>query len=370
MSGEDTIITMGGRRAKRVSKLLSLHVENEETEPSLRRRRVRVISPEDKNLTPDERLELSTDSGYLGGSLSSSIGSTSGSDPDWFLRPRKLSFEDYSANPGLDNVLGYRRSYTAKIKEFFGFGRPNFVDYDSPKWFFRTEAILGAVIVVTILACLGFCLMISAKLFSQDQAEMNGKYKSIKFAVEKKQLVNEEKIPVIEKNIKNPDLPSLHIPRQDEAEKVQAEESNLGSSEDRTPEIEVIDLMQDQSSKPAANLKPSQEVSKEPQMNTVPLADEEKPKTQQFKVEKVKDVKRKRFITKNKNPLTKAVEPEMMSKVKRKTPSPTVTKVVPVDLNDEVEVEDVAELSLDYPDDPTFRGNPDTPSESIIKDEV
>ena len=79
MPGEETVIRMGGRRAKKVSKVLSLHVENEAVGPSLRRRRVAVspLSPLSTGPgTPDDQLLLSSDSGYTGGS-------TPGSDPDW-----------------------------------------------------------------------------------------------------------------------------------------------------------------------------------------------------------------------------------------------------------------------------------------------
>ena len=49
MPGEETVITMGGRRGRKVSKVLSLHVENEARTHSLRRRRAPVcLSP----LTP------------------------------------------------------------------------------------------------------------------------------------------------------------------------------------------------------------------------------------------------------------------------------------------------------------------------------
>ena len=89
MSGSDTIITMGGRRARKVSKLLSLHVENEAPVRSLRYRRPRVtplsppqqaVTPEDSNWTKVQTpVYLSNDSGYMGDSTPS----PPGSDPDW-----------------------------------------------------------------------------------------------------------------------------------------------------------------------------------------------------------------------------------------------------------------------------------------------
>ena len=87
MSGSDTIITMGGRRGRKVSKLLSLHVENEGPVKSLRYRRPRVaplsppvqaVSPGDSTWSQEETPHhLSTDSGYMGDST------PPGSEPDW-----------------------------------------------------------------------------------------------------------------------------------------------------------------------------------------------------------------------------------------------------------------------------------------------
>ena len=87
MSGSDTIITMGGRKGRRVSKLLSHHVENEGPVRSLRYRRPRVtpLSPPDQALSPGEScwaqektpVQVNNDSGYLGDST------PPGSEPDW-----------------------------------------------------------------------------------------------------------------------------------------------------------------------------------------------------------------------------------------------------------------------------------------------
>ena len=82
MSGSDTIITMGGRKGRKVSKLLSLHVENEAPVRSLRYRRPRVTPlspPENSNWAreEEEKTPPSNDSGYLGDST------PPGSEPDW-----------------------------------------------------------------------------------------------------------------------------------------------------------------------------------------------------------------------------------------------------------------------------------------------
>ena len=104
MSGSDTIITMGGRKGRKVSKLLSLHVENEGPVRSLRYRRPRVTplsppqqsaTPEDSNWTkaqPPPPLYLSNDSGYMGDSTPS----PPGSGPDWSVYLfEKFSFDNF-----------------------------------------------------------------------------------------------------------------------------------------------------------------------------------------------------------------------------------------------------------------------------------
>jgi len=309
MPGEETVIRMGGRRGRKVSKVLSLHVENEARVGSLRRRRA-AVSPLSPLSTPEDQLLLSSDSGYTGGS-------TPGSDPDWFLRPKKLSFDESSPGPAQEEVFPSRKGWSWKVKEVLGFGRPNYVDYHSPKWFLRTEAILGAVIVVTILACLGFCLMLSAKLLHSGsrQEDLNGKYKSIQFAA--------EKVAVEDKgNIILPEAGTPHIPRQTE-QKV----GGGGSSQENIPEMEVIDLLKDKDDK--------EPVKQEPEKASVQEAKAEAAKPQIFKVEKAKDLKRKRSTTKNQNPMTKGIKLEKSPRKSR--------------------AESDSDASLDYPDDPSFR---------------
>ena len=104
MSGSDTIITMGGRKGRKVSKLLSLHVENEGPVRSLRYRRPRVtpLSPPQQSATPEDSnwtkaqtpppLYLSNDSGYMGDSAPS----PPGSEPDWSVDLfEKFSFDNF-----------------------------------------------------------------------------------------------------------------------------------------------------------------------------------------------------------------------------------------------------------------------------------
>jgi hypothetical protein len=340
MSCSDTIITMGGRKGRKVSKLLSLHVENEGPVRSLRYRRPRVtpISPPRQSATSGDSnwsqaetpVYLSNDSGYLGDSTPS----PPGSEPDWFFRPGKPGGKHDRRFQAKYEGLETGKSWSAKIQELFGFGRPNYVDYHSPQWFLRTEAILCAIIVVTVLACLGFCLMISVKLFNNTDLELNGKYKSIQFAAEKQAIQDDLSLPGVEKkaDVTKETVPIEHVPREQELPAIQ---NNPSSEKAKAAEIEVIDLMKEEVKKPVDDQKTPEigTVLTESQMLSDKKIEAEKPK--KLPAEKVKK-------TKNQNPLTVAVaKPAKMSKVKVRSPSSRKMS---------------APQSLDYPDDPKFRG--------------
>jgi len=325
MSASDTIITMGGRKGRKVSKLLSLHVENEGPVKSLRYRRPRVtpLSPPDQSVSSGDSnwsqvetpVHLSNDSGYLGDST------PPGSEPDWFFRPGKPG--------GKYEGLESKKSWSLKIQELLGFGRPNYVDYHSPQWFLRTEAILCAIIVVTVLACLGFCLMISVKLFQNTELELNGKYQSIQFAAEKQVMPDDLSLPGVETKADVPQeaVPIEHVPRED-MDKVPAIQNNPSSVKAKAPEIEVIDLMKEEEKKPVDD---QETPGTESQMLSNSKIEAENPK--KLPAKKVKK-------TKNQNPLTVTAKPAKMSKVKVTTPASR----------------NVSPQSLDYPDDPKFRG--------------
>merc|ERR1712115_243964 len=104
----------------------------------------------------------------------------------------------------------------------------------------------------------------------------------------------------------------------------------------KEPKIEVIDLMKEEVILPVVNqITPvSGTVRSESQIVSKNKIEVENPK-------KIPEEKKIRLVkTKNRNPLTVAAKPVKMSKAKVKTP--TAKKVSP--------------KSLDYPDDPTFRG--------------
>ena len=221
------------------------------------------------------------------------------------------------------------------------------MDYHSPQWFLKTEAILCAIIVITVLACLGFCLMISVKLFHNTEVELNGKYKSIKFAVEKQGIVDDGSMPAVEKiEVTKESLPIEHIPREEE---VHTNQNKPSSGKAKASEIEVIDLMKEEMTKLMDDQKTSGTGAVKSESQTLSNDKIEAEKTKKFPVEKVK--KTRSVKTKNQNPLTVAVKPAKMSKVKVR--SPTSRKLPP--------------QSLDYPDDPKFRAKidyPDYPSSS------
>ena len=208
------------------------------------------------------------------------------------------------------------------------------MDYHSPQWFLRTEAILCAIIVVTVLACLGFCLMISVKLFQNTQLELNGKYKSIQFAAEKQAIPDDLSLPGVETkaDVSQETVPVEHVPREDQIPAIQ---DNPSSVKAQAPEIEVIELMKEDVEKPVDDQKTpgTRTVQTDSQMLSNSKIEDENPK-------KLPGKKVKKTQTKNQNPLTVTAKPAKMSKVKVTTPASR----------------NVSPQSLDYPDDPKFRG--------------
>lgn len=164
---------------------VSMHVENEANgeETYLRRRANTDVStqpqskpsseglPETKDdlLTPTNQRLNSDDSGYLSPILNS--------DPDWYLRPRKLSTDTLpkktykSTKP---SVLTQTR------RMFLTNSRPNF--RGSRRWL-TTEAVLGGLLFAILVASIGFTALISVRFHeSKQQGNLSGKYKSIEFA--------------------------------------------------------------------------------------------------------------------------------------------------------------------------------------------
>merc|ERR1719219_2190066 len=182
--------------------------------------------------------------------------------------------------------------------------------------------------------------MISLKLFNSTDLQLNGKYKSIQFAVEKQAMamVDDISMPGVEKTeVTKETFPIEHIPREEE---VQADQNKPSSGKAKAPEIEVIDLMEEEVMKSMDHQATSGTgtVQTESQLLSKTKIEAEKPAVE--KVKKTRSVK-----TKNQNPLTVASKPANMSKVKVRPQ--TSRKLAP--------------QSLDYPDDPKFRGQIDFP---------
>ena len=184
--------------------------------------------------------------------------------------------------------------------------------------------------------------MISVKLFNHTELELNGKYKSIQFAAEKQAVQDDLSLPGVETkaDVTQETVPIEHVPREKEEEEVPATQKNPISEKAKAPEIEVIDLMKEEVKKPVEDQKTPEigPVLTESQILSNNKIEAEKPK--KLPVEKVK--KTHSVKTKNQNPLTVgAVKPAKMSKVKVGTASSRKVSVP---------------KSLDYPDDPKFRG--------------
>ena len=186
--------------------------------------------------------------------------------------------------------------------------------------------------------------MISIKLFQNTEVQLNGKYKSIQFAVEKQAggKVDDLSIPAVEETdatVTKETLPIEHIPREEE---VQTNQNKLSLGKTKTPEIEVIDLMKEEVMMPMGGQKSSETDTVKTESQVLSNDKIEAEKQKKFPAEVMK--KPRSVKTKNQNPLTVASKPAKMSKVKvsRKPSS----------------------QSLDYPDDPKFRGKIDYPDNS------
>jgi len=311
---------------------VSMHVENEASgeETYLRRRANTDVSTQSKPnseglpdtkddlLTPTNQRLNSDDSGYLSPILNS--------DPDWYLRPRKLSTDTLpkktykSTKP---SVLTQTR------RMFLTNSRPH--SRGSRRWFLTTEAVLGGLLFAILVASIGFTALISVRFHeAKQQDNLNGKYKSMEFARQRRNnrdfgkkdldLMNkgdfresrDEKTP-LSKKASSQDVSAekpQHFPRESrEGPLVNYEHDAMSKLPEATKKIAKEDLI---------------ESTKGP---NVPES--------QVKSEAVK----KR--SKKSNPLTKSLKKPKMSSAKKQAPTP--------------------QPSLDYDKDPpSFRGLPET----------
>jgi len=167
------------------------------------------------------------------------------SDPDWFLRPRKLDVNHDTTKkkyPRMKFFSSPDESYWTKALRYVGLGskRPNFSDTRSnrAKVNVRTETLLGSLIFIIVIASLCFSVLISMRFFETSHAgDLNGKYRSLEYASEqlaKYQLDDEVRL---RKQSQNQDKVD-HIPREedldfvDEVAKEEVEETDFTDYED------------------------------------------------------------------------------------------------------------------------------------------
>eukprot|EP00088_Acartia_fossae_P062779 TRINITY_DN7602_c0_g1_i2.p1 TRINITY_DN7602_c0_g1~~TRINITY_DN7602_c0_g1_i2.p1 ORF type:complete len:353 (-),score=66.40 TRINITY_DN7602_c0_g1_i2:35-1048(-) len=310
---DDTVILMGGRKYRRRMAHVSMHVENEASGVTrLRRRNIvdrsQSVSPtsvvdqvrdhSDNFKTPENQRITLNDSGYP-----PSPGLSS--DPDWYLRPKQTTTDRYAKKYSSNGV-----SAPAVSHHIFPSSRPSYVDYQKPRWFLKTEAILGAIVCVIFVASIMFSILISARFFESSQVQLNGKYKSLQFA--KQKIAEPETVSVKPPSVevtKKGFLAAEHIPRDDVA--------------DNLPEV---------SPSPATSVEPS--------------------------------IKPKSKKSKNKNPLIKSPKKVKMSKKKDVKPN-VIQDSIENDYDDpsgfrgkNEDQETVTRDSIDndYDTDPSFRG--------------
>jgi len=312
---------------------VSMHVENEASgeETYLRRRANTDVSTQSKSsseglpdtkddlLTPTNQRLNSDDSGYLSPILNS--------DPDWYLRPRKLSTDTLpkkaykSTKPSV--LTQTRRMLLTNSRPHSGGSR---------RWFLTTEAVLGGLLFAILVASIGFTALISVRFHeSKQQDNLSGKYKSMEFA---RQQRNNRDF-----GRKDLDLMNKGYFRESRDEKTPSPLSKKASSKDvsaekpqhfpREPrEGQLVNYEHDAMSQlPEATKK----IAKEDLIEST-----KGPKVPESQV-KFKAVKKR---SKKTNPLTKSLEKPKMSSAKKQVPTP--------------------QPSLDYDKDPpSFRGLPE-----------
>jgi len=167
---------------------ISMHVENESggvyklrERPSESLRKTRAYDATGPTIddyveqfcTPESCKTSLNDSHDSGFSSSLEIGS----DPDWFLRPRRpLDPRVISSFSAQDNSTVVT---PPKMQKMF---RPSYVDYRVSKFPSLTvERIIVGFIFVILMTSACFGLLISARFFESSQMELNGKYKSLHY---------------------------------------------------------------------------------------------------------------------------------------------------------------------------------------------
>ena len=322
---------------------------------------------------------------------------------------RKSSSPD-AGYSGLFTPVIEEISFFGKVKKVFSQSPPknsrSFVDYDVSSRF--SEQVLGGIVLFTILSCLACCLFITDGYYKSDNYyQSNGKYKSIKFAVEKRnveeagqsapnpffldnyedleyfmplddqvreatedmanllsetswvkptlQNVLEEKGGIVVMDLLNlqTSLPQFESSPLEITEKIQ-ENLNIGGSDEYENKLFIAKVEESKRIKGLQKAVAFEDIS----IKKIQEKNSSKEEIESLKKEKIKKTQAKWKMSRNINPIFKPVR-KNVSKVKVK---PTVVladgiitseeKLKPDFLHDETST-----LSLDYPDDPSFRSH-------------
>lgn len=258
---DDTVISMGARRKKKPTHIPMIHIENESmtlrqrprsnTGDSNSRRsedginngvaqlcdqmNEAFITPPNQRLNeafitpPNQRLN---DSGFHGDSPA-----VVHSDPDWYLRPRKLS-QDLSKNSKAKRKFKRKgsdcqESLCTRTLQWLGLGinRQTFMDNrprSSSPWFTMSmDTLLPSLVFIIIIASLLFTVLISMRFFEPRQGHpLNGKYLSMKFASEQREARIQQKEVVLRRPDPEEEAKpeqAGHIPRDDIEDDVEEE---------------------------------------------------------------------------------------------------------------------------------------------------
>jgi len=393
MSPDDTKVLIGGRRLRKIPTQTQVFVENEDPyHGSVRHRRTTATfttstpahggtGPVYNNpvyFTPaSHKREVGCvhDSGFYGSSYS---------------RPNAFSLHDNSIKPSLWE--SFTSPVLSRIGSKFRCGRRTFLeDERSRVWSVQPQKVLGFLVFVTVLSSLGFAILITVNHFGRKSNVVpNGKYQSMKYAAEKLNSVEKkenskenfiiqqpstydnsfdnvtlktgydpffdvlnvigdmsdlalsEKIEELENKIKSKKFKILKIDPEDEEVNIDVNPEDLGeelliqnlnypsSVTDPFEELEAV-----------SNSRELKEIVGEKVENGKNvIAEQEKGFNIVENVQPIKDAKPKKSKTKHLNPLLTSVKVTKVSKAKISRES----KKSNIDV-------------IDYPDDPTFRGN-------------
>ena len=322
---------------------------------------------------------------------------------------RKSSSPD-AGYSGLFTPVIEEISFFGKVKKVFSQSPPknsrSFVDDDVSSRF--SEQVLGGIVLFTILSCLACCLFITDGYYKSDNYyQSNGKYKSIKFAVEKRnveeagqsapnpffldnyedleyfmplddqvreatedmanllsetswvkptlQNVLEEKGGIMVMDLLNLQTSLLQFESSslEITEKIQ-ENLNIGGSDEYKNELFAAKVEESKRIKVLQKAVAFEDIS----IKKIQEKNSSKEEIESLKKEKIKKNQTKWKMSRNTNPIFKPVR-KNVSKVKVK---PTVVLADGIITSEEEHKPDflnneTSTLSLDYPDDPSFRSH-------------